>query len=268
MSRSHSIFSEGGSSAFDDNQSEAGGDTDPLAKMIPVNYHIHLAEEQMCEPECIELLHQYGGPLKRLFAYYSGSGSIRDSPNPDGSSSKPGGASRKLPEESFKNMLQDLHLFPSFVQSFSLSRHISITQDRRVLADSQGLDYDSFVEVLCRIAFVYLNTYGNNFQQSACSKHKMLWLFAVLSANLPQKLGSGLKTAAQGTEEVKGPDSLWYARASFNISTCPLEDLVFYTAMHDGVSFPAKEDPGGSRRNSTCEDLDFSRMSSPMSRDG
>lgn len=245
LSRSMSFFSEGGSSVFgDDNQSEAG-DTGPFANMIPLTYQVQLAEEQMCEPECIEMLHHYQKPLSRLFHHYAEECSGTDQRSP-------GDSSHKLSNASFRNMLQELHLFPVFVQSFSLSRHINISQVRRSIYDDDvALEYGVFVEVLCRIAFVYLNTYGNSFQQSASSKCKMLWLFAVISANLPHELGS--RVPAQ-EEEVRGPASLLDTKTRFNLSECPLRDLVMYAAMHDGLWISARA------RTSTGDMTDLDKM--------
>ncbi|CAE7728767.1 TIC32, partial [Symbiodinium pilosum] len=99
----------------------------------------------------------------------------------------------------------------------------------------ESLTFNAFVECLCRLCFCHLNIYGTSLQQLAPSKQKMLWMLAMMEARLPPELGGRFSDDGDlidASDSPRGPDSLWLRRdASFNISTCPQEDIVFFKTM-------------------------------------
>ena len=163
--------------------------------------------------------------------------------------------------------VQDLHFLPDFVQIFALERHMEACETRygqdrlsnlprgsrhlalfarslqvsgrrclNVLPRSaryqESLNFNAFVECLCRICFCHLNIYGNNLQQLAPSKQKMLWVLAMLEARLPTELGGRSEDGLEPGDSPRGLDSLWYRRdETFNISTCPAEEVLFFKTM-------------------------------------
>ena len=138
-----------------------------------------------------------------------------------------------MDQDRFQRFLRDLNFLPDFVQIFALARHVEACEARY---GQESLSFNGFVEILCRLCFCHLNIYGNNLQQLAPSKHKMLWVLAMLEARLPPELG-GRTDEAEGSDPFadpspRGPDSLWHRRnESFDVSSCPQEDLVFFKTM-------------------------------------
>eukprot|EP00440_Ansanella_granifera_P043166 gb/GFBE01046796.1/.p1 GENE.gb/GFBE01046796.1/~~gb/GFBE01046796.1/.p1 ORF type:complete len:775 (+),score=165.29 gb/GFBE01046796.1/:1-2325(+) len=256
-SRALSFFSSAGSMFIaDDAASETGFNDEGKS---PLSWQMNLAEEQMCEPECLQLLHEYRKHLEVLYSYYASMmpthlGIGDRSPSSRGGIGSIDEFSRQVtPDEmnpdSFKRMLKDLKFFPEFVQTFSLDRHISTTQTRH---NAENLSFNAFVETLCRIAFCYLIAYGNIAQQASLAKHKMLWMLCLLEARLPRSLRKLAKQDmdAEGLdaedehlnpiETPRGPDSLWNRRKEFVLSDCDNREIVLWPVMSD--------DPGTAKK--------------------
>merc|ERR1712176_465857 len=123
-------------------------------------------------------------------------------------------------------MLRQLGLFPSIVQTHTLQQHIDLSLSCRGVSE---FTYAAFVECLCRIAFVFLDGYGNTTQQKASSLCKGCWLIALLAARC-QRCGPsiGLPSALCSLH----PRTLWATRKKFNLEGTPLEELVLWRAMN------------------------------------
>lgn len=217
-SRALSFFSAAGSTIGDD-QSEAG---DPPDSKLPQTWQLNLAEQQMCEPECLQLLHEYKALLQALFQHYV----QEDFNDPD---NEP-----LMGPVLFQKLLKDLQFLPDFVQTFALEKHMLECETRY---GQESLNFNAFVECLCRLCFCHLNIYGSSMQQLAPSKQKMLWVMAMLEARLPPELGG----RPEGDQSPRGPDCLWHRRnETFDISACPQEAIIFFKTM-GGVPKPRTE---------------------------
>lgn len=203
----------------------------------PFGWQSAAAEEQMCEPEVLQLLHEFQEPLERLFLGYA---TVDDESSEEEEEEEVEGAKvsprksvhfdiqervepaprrkcgRRMPQEQFHTMLQDFKFFPTIVQRHSAQRHMEISMNRR---GHTSLSYSGFIESLCRITFVYLSTYGNPVQQTAPSKRKCLWMFALLRAS--QETGT------------------WH-RAQCKLDQVPLRRLVLWRALDAGCTPPAR----------------------------
>eukprot|EP00434_Breviolum_minutum_P020640 symbB.v1.2.018198.t1/scaffold1442.1/size120416/8 len=208
-SRALSFFSAGGSTVGEDSD-----DTMTDDGKLPLVWQINLAEQQLCEPECLQLIHEYIGLLKILFKHYAEDG--------------------KISQDLFITLLKELRFFPDFVQHYSLKKHLNATEARY---GEEELGFPAFVETLCRICFCFLNIYGNSAQQSAASKYKMLWVLALLEARLPRKFRR--RSGDEGDDQEvgdhlqpQGPDSLWHQRdVDFDISVCESKDIILWQTM-------------------------------------
>jgi len=238
-------FMSGSGSVFGLDEHLHEGQGGPDDDKTPLPWQRHLAEEEMCEPECLQLLHEYIYSLKSLFNHYS-SRDVMARQVSEGSDGLAGGLSRTLSAETdtdntmqvsprtkkhispegLKTMLIELRFYPDFVQNFALQRHVFFTQARHNCDD---LCFNAFVECLCRITFVYLNAYGNSQQKVAPTKHKTLWLLSQLEARLPQELKK--LGGSDGSE--RGLDSLWMKNIFFDVSAAELDELVLAQTMAD-----------------------------------
>lgn len=209
-SRALSVFSTGGSTCGEDSDDETMTDDGKL----PLVWQINLAEQQICEPECLQLLHEYSRLLEILFHHYA-----------DGD---------KMSQDMFTVLLKELRFFPDFCQRYSLKKHLNATEARYSEAE---LGFAPFVETLCRICFCFLNIYGNTAQQLAASKYKMLWVLALLEARLPRKFRKNATDHGEESEPLdhiqpQGADSLWHQRnADFDISVCDNKDIILWVTM-------------------------------------
>jgi len=132
--------------------------------------------------------------------------------------------STAMEQENFHAMLHEFGFLPTIVQTHSARQHVEIALARR---NANLLSYESFIECLCRIAFVYLSIFGNSVQQVAPSKAKMVWLLTLLRArcrdlHMPDGLGDPRGAA-------------WIKRKHFNLDACDLESLVVWPALNCSV---------------------------------
>lgn len=134
----------------------------------------------------------------------------------------------RLPRENFEKLLRDLRLFPEIVQMHSMTHHVDVSMSRR--EPIEELTYAAFVECLCRIAFVYLCTNGNDVQQAAPSQFKAIWLLSLLRARC-RAFGAvvGLPEELVGKEGASG--GVWAKRRSVNLESMPLKSMIVWTAM-------------------------------------
>lgn len=200
----------------------------------PLPFQVTLAEEQMCEPEPLQLLHEFRPHLQLLFAHYSGCDVKMVSKS-------------TMDHDAFKRMMDDIRFFPDFVQTYGLQRNLEISQSR-CEDDEDGLTFSAFVECLVRICFLYLGTYGNSAQQAASSRLKCLWMLAQLHARLPRELlaafgkKSGSEPPTPSASKVQGAirssasfrlrDELWHTRAKFDLSAHRLQELILWQTLH------------------------------------
>lgn len=209
-SRALSVFSTGGSTCGEDSDDETMTDDGKL----PLVWQLNLAEQQICEPECLQLLHEYSKLLEILFHHYADED--------------------KMSQDMFTALLKELRFFPDFCQRYSLKKHLNATEARYGEAE---LGFAPFVETLCRICFCFLNIYGNTSQQLAASKYKMLWVLALLEARLPRKFRVNASDHGDESEPLdrvqpQGADSLWHQRdADFDISVCDNKDIILCQTM-------------------------------------
>lgn len=181
---------------------------------LPLVWQLNLAEQQICEPECLQLLHEYSKLLEILFHHYADED--------------------KMSQDMFTALLKELRFFPDFCQRYSLKKHLNATEARYGEAE---LGFAPFVETLCRICFCFLNIYGNTSQQLAASKYKMLWVLALLEARLPRKFRVNASDHGDESEPLdrvqpQGADSLWHQRdADFDISVCDNKDIILCQTM-------------------------------------
>lgn len=61
---------------------------------------------------------------------------------------------------------EELRFYPDFVQQYSVTKHLNASMARH---GDEWLSFSGFVECLCRVTFCFLNTYGNNAQQTSPS---------------------------------------------------------------------------------------------------
>lgn len=200
----------------------------------PLPFQVTLAEEQMCEPETLQLLHEFLPHLQLLFSHYSGSDVKKVSTS-------------TMDHDAFKRMMDEIRFFPDFVQTYGLQRNLEISQSR-CEDHEDGLTFSAFVECLVRICFLYLGTYGNSAQQAASSKLKCLWILAQLHARLPRELlaafgkKSGSEATSRSVSKAEGAlksstsfrlrDELWHTRLKFDLSAHRLEELVLWQTLH------------------------------------
>eukprot|EP00933_Yihiella_yeosuensis_P025559 TRINITY_DN19817_c1_g1_i1.p1 TRINITY_DN19817_c1_g1~~TRINITY_DN19817_c1_g1_i1.p1 ORF type:complete len:750 (-),score=111.17 TRINITY_DN19817_c1_g1_i1:225-2474(-) len=177
-----------------DSVAEGAGEDD----IAPLKWQIALGEEQMCEPETLQMLHQFLPHLKHLFMYYAA-----------GSSKVNEADLTRISPEKFRRMLVDIRFFPQFVQTHSLQRHLGISQER---CGEEDLDFEAFVECLVRIGYVFLITYGNIKQQAAPARLKILWLLAQLHARVPRHLLVKLSESSTLEGRLSGNSDAEYAR--------------------------------------------------------
>ncbi|CAJ1400263.1 unnamed protein product [Effrenium voratum] len=224
-SRALSFFSGGGSNMGEDDEDLTNDDG-----KLPMVWQINLAEQQICEPECLQLLHEYKGLLEVLFHSYA------EEPPEELCAQEP-----HLSAEKFTYMLKELRFYPDFVQQYSVTKHLNASMARH---GDEWLSFSGFVECLCRVTFCFLNTYGNNAQQTSPSKFKMLWTLALLENRLPRWIRkgrtprgdddpSGSDSETEGfTGPPQGANSLWQRRdANFSISACKNEEIVLWPTM-------------------------------------
>jgi len=140
--------------------------------------------------------------------------------------------------EGFEAMLREFQLFPDILQIHSARQHVQISLSRR--GGIKRLTYAAFIECLCRVAFVYLCIYGNSAQQNVPSKHKCIWLLALLRARCEdlglEKLKGGFSCGPQLAKGGAGAgahaeESLWLKRQDVNVDTLPLPRLVLWRAL-------------------------------------
>ena len=202
-----------------------------------------LAEEQMCEPEVLIALHEFEEPLHHLFTHYIGTDAF-DRGAAEGVGDKDSAVASVSPS-AFKKMLCDLSMFPEMVQMHSLKQHVRFTLKRH---GGSRLSYPGFLEVLCRIFFVYLGVYGNPTQQRSSSKCKIFWLLTLLRrrcAGYGSKAGlpAGLVASPSG-EENKDAGWLWQRRGTFKLDGTSLSDLVLWRVF-DADCTPIPQFPAG-----------------------
>eukprot|EP00932_Pfiesteria_piscicida_P022359 SRR837773.9117.p1 GENE.SRR837773.9117~~SRR837773.9117.p1 ORF type:complete len:222 (-),score=25.39 SRR837773.9117:41-706(-) len=200
-------------------------------------WHIAAAEEQICEPEVMHLLHTFRLPLQELFCHFADNQG-EDLALKDGSIWSEH-CTAVLSERALHEFLEAMHFFPDVVQVFTLRQHLAVFVRRRGAECRQQLpgirlDFRCFLECLCRIAFVYLSFYGNAVQQQAPSIWKCLWLLSLLRIRcrdlgphlgLPESLVGGPHLPHDGGK-------LWRVRVeSPPVDTLRLEDLVFWPAL-------------------------------------
>merc|ERR1712232_1096496 len=135
---------------------------------------------------------------------------------------------KRLSRENFENMLRALRIFPEFVQTHSMQQHVELSLSRRGISE---LTYAAFVECLCRIAFIYLLTFGNGVQQVAPSECKAMWLLTMLRVRCRDH---GKETNL--TEELAGASNgnggtLWSKRKALNVEKLKLENLIFWRTL-------------------------------------
>lgn len=227
------------------------GALEPLPDSACLDWHIASAEEQICEPEVLQLFHQYRRPLEGLFKFfverfrigeilegnYSSEASDDSEPAVQGFPGCPG----VLSEAAFQTVLNELQIFPEFVQIFSLRQHLTWSNKR---IGSIGLDYRVFVECICRIGFLYLTFYGNATQQPAPSKWKCLWVLTMLRVRC-RDLGMelGMPDGLVGDNHFDG-GLLWRQQSSTRqLDVMPLEDLVFWHAFDHGEASQLPRSP-------------------------
>lgn len=199
----------------------------------------YLAEEQMCEPEVLQLLHEFERPLRQLFSRYASS-SADDEASDSGSEDDTAvtkvaqSARRRMQPESFLQMLRDFGFFPDIVQQHSAQMHILAAGSsdttahhdcKPVIEDgvsSAGLiSYRSFVHCLCRISFVYLSVYGNSIQRVSSSKRKCLWMLTFLRARSPGAL-----------DDSSSQEDIWDIRCTCNLDHMCWKSLVLRRLFH------------------------------------
>eukprot|EP00931_Biecheleriopsis_adriatica_P090441 TRINITY_DN64420_c0_g1_i1.p1 TRINITY_DN64420_c0_g1~~TRINITY_DN64420_c0_g1_i1.p1 ORF type:complete len:813 (+),score=163.31 TRINITY_DN64420_c0_g1_i1:32-2470(+) len=290
FSSAGSVFSANSGEDFDNSWNDYG--------KTPLVWQVNQAEEQMCDPECLQLLHEYRAHLEVLFMYYTARPAehIYDPESPrkarafDEQQVDLAWVQQGVPEEMtplhFKSMLKELRFFPDFVQSFSLERHMFLNEQRHA---TSYLNFNIFVESLCRISFCYLATYGNIAQQAMPPKYKMLWMLAMMEARLPlhlQKLATQVSKTSDNSsgessfdgivfedhpprtssswwnESPKGIESLWHRYdKTFVISDCPNQDIILAPMIWESCT--------EYRRTTTQQSLmseDVDRMLSDMPR--
>jgi hypothetical protein len=254
-----------------------------------LGWQTDLAEEQMCEPEVLLLLHEHEDAFYAIFEHYAterkrpeGRGKISSQVRRESTAffledptccseieqeepvehdtdttqkaSLPLNRQRRdvmMDPGSFRFMVHDLGLFPGVVQLHSVQQHLDISLSRR---ESIKLSYQAFVECLLRIAFVYLSIYGNNVQQAAFSKAKCVWLITLLRVRCNELMLPGGLSA----EEEHGVGRAWQKKDNVNLDTMPLDKLVLWPAMDADVG------PLRTRRASTSFSM-ASRPDSPRS---
>merc|ERR1711920_948284 len=96
---------------------------------------------------------------------------------PQRQASQQGPGETLMTGDCFKAFLANLEMYPQFVQTYNLGQHVMLTLTR---SHKMNLDYETFVECVCRIFFVHLCFYGNIVQQRASAKCKCLWLLTLL----------------------------------------------------------------------------------------
>ncbi|CAE8653131.1 unnamed protein product, partial [Polarella glacialis] len=256
----------GGSSEADDGPEDPEGD----ASHAPLLWHVICAEEQMCEPESLQIIEDFRDHFEQLFLHYTRKGGGGRDTVTDTAADSP-----FMSPGSFKRMLQELHFFPELVQTYSLQKHLAISQAR---AGSEQLNFETFVEILCRIAFVHLCIYGNSAQQASTAKSKCVWLLAMIMARLPPELlrAFSMRTASTPgtwTTEASGdPDraamdaslsthaeSIWQTDTDLDISDCPVEELILWQTINADSDAPEGGSGNTMARMSTG---DFNRLMS------
>lgn len=123
--------------------------------------------------------------------------------------------SMAMEPENFHYLLHEFGFMPTVVQIHSARQHVEISLTRR---NTLLISFECFVEILCRIAFVYMSNFGNSVQQGSPSKAKIVWLITLLRARCRD-----LKLP-QGLADLKGPT--WTKKKSFNLDGAELESLV------------------------------------------
>lgn len=225
------------------------------------------AEEEMCEPEVILLLHEYEAPLREIFMLYaksrgeptmsscfqtqdevkySSNRSVTSSPSltadcsisrqisgasTDGlsecDSEDDDGVNAKMHPDAFLHFIREFGFFPKVVQHHSVQQHLEISLTRR---NAKRLTYGAFIECLLRISFVFLSIYGNSIQQAACAKAKCIWLLTFLRSRC-----ATLSHTQQSGTPMNGDE--WLKRA-VDIDTLQLRDMVLWPALDAPVKPP------------------------------
>merc|ERR1712232_1059181 len=134
---------------------------------------------------------------------------------------------KRLSRENFENMLRALRIFPEFVQTHSMQQHVDLSLSRRGITE---LTYAAFVECLCRIAFIYLCTYGNGVQQAAPSQMKAMWLLTLLRVRCRDYRELNLCEGLAGPQDGSG-GKLWEKRRITNLEKLRLERSILWRTM-------------------------------------
>lgn len=282
MGRAQSFFSNAGSVFSNLSTDEVETNTWSDYGKTPLVWQVNQAEEQMCEPECLQLLHEYRVHLEVLFVTYAAKRCVSDLPggDPQDVFSRQVTPDEMIPAQ-FKVMLKELRFFPDFVQSFSLDRHFFLNQQRH---QTSMINFSVFVETLCRISFCWLSTYGNIAQQAMSPKYKMLWMLAMIEARIPlelQQMANQVRRSSSGAsdgsvevddldvldvdvpprssstwwnESPKGFSSLWHRNdKNFVLSECANEDIILRPMMWEQ---PQDMKKTGTSRSLLSEDME------------
>lgn len=190
----------------------------------------NLVEDELCEPEVLQMLQRMQGPLYRLFQHFAGpNGSSVNGSCPTrkiGTLSKPRKDTKRFGEgmhrrgplmpfddrldhAGFEMALQVLGIFPALISWHQMRKSYYDIVDR---GGPDAIGFTGFVEGLCRAIFEYLAGQGNNEQKEASGKWKGLWMLCWLR-DWYLKLGLG-------------PMDDWDKRQKVKLDECPLQDLI------------------------------------------
>mmetsp|Transcript_41051 Transcript_41051/g.106153 ORF Transcript_41051/g.106153 Transcript_41051/m.106153 type:complete len:719 (-) Transcript_41051:97-2253(-) len=138
----------------------------------------------------------------------------------------------------FQQFLRDMHIFPFFVQGHNLEQHLHISLDRggAHAKEARMLEYQGFMECLCRIAFVYMGVYGNGVQQAASAMSKCMWLIALMCQRVRER-GKHIGLPEDIIREAEaGVGEMMQKREYFEVDVAPLEDFILWRTMDADLS--------------------------------